>query len=1613
MNRNKIKMNKNLLIVLVFLLFNIGYGQKIWTGATSTAWETDSNWSPVGKPTAGENVLIKNAANQPVINVAGAACAILELSNSTPGSMVVLTVKAGSFSPASITMNSTGDTSNCSLKIGAGTVNVTGDITMTGNALQNNVTFYGESILKIGGMMNGGTLNADGIGTVNYSAAGSRTIGTYVYNNLILSGSGVKTVATSGVVVNGTLTMSGTATASSAPTYGANAALKYSSLSPQTVGPEWLSPFVAAGGVEVSTANPAVSVVTINGNGTEKRFNDGVPLIIDEDALLVITNSELYLGGDFINNRGSLNTDKFVYLTGSVNQSIDSFISTQGISMIKNAGIATFTGNINTKKLTLNGLGTLSLGTGLTHIFTSDWTRTQGTLNAGSSILKILGNVVGNAGTFNAGTGTVEFNGGPQNLGSGSITYNNLILSGSAIKTFGAKTTINETFSIVSGVIADLTANLVHKAKTIQLGFSEGAGGSWGSRNSNAVNKNDSYFVLNNGIVNVGPTIVIDTNNLAAFTTIYGTPSISNNFTISGTDMVQEILVTPPAAFEVSTDGTNFTDTVTFGAAGDIAVTKVYVRLKGTIAVGDYSGNLVLSSTGTANVNIPIATSTVNKALLTITANNNSTVYGSDNPVLTASYVGFVNGDTVANLITAATIATTATKASAAGTYPITVSGATSSNYTFTYAANAVLTITPAPLSITANNNSKVYGSDNPVLTASYVGFVNGDNDTNLATAAKIATKATKASAVGTYPITASGAVSSNYTITYGANAVLTITPADLSIVANNNSKVYGTDNPVLTASYVGFVNGDTVANLTTAPTITTTANKASAVGTYPITASGAVLLNYIITYGPNAILTITPADLSVVANNNSKVYGSDNPVLTASYVGFVNGDTVADLTTAATISTTATIASAVGTYPITASGVVSSNYNIIYGTNTALTVTPAELTITADEARKIHGDKNPTLTVKYSGFVNGDNENGLTFTKPVITTTAVTESAIGEYPITVAGASSSNYNIKFVGNVLNVVASNNAGLSDIDVSKGDLDPTFDTDKKGYTVEVPNDIDTYVINPIPSNPNSTVTMTVDGVIIDPTAPLDLKVGDNVITIVVTAEDGITQETYEVIVTREPSSNAGLIDLAISEGTLSPTFAEGILDYTTTVPNDITSIKVTPVSADPTAIITVNGIVVPSGTASPDQQLKVGENEITTIVTAQDGTIQTYTVIVTREEAPLSNNAGLTDLAISEGTLSPIFDEGTKDYTTTVPNDVKTISVTPVSEDATATITVNGIVVPSGTASPEQELKVGKNEIITVVTAQDGTVQTYIVIVTREEAPLSNDAALTDLAISEGTLSPAFAEGTKDYTTIVPNDITSIKVTPVSEDATATITVNGIVVPSGTASADLPLKVGENVIITTVTAQDGTVNTYTIIVTREEATAPDNAGLSDIVISDGALSPAFNTDTNDYRVDVPNETNSYIVNPIAIDPNATIEIKVDGKIIDPKSPIDLNVGDNVITVVVTAPDGTQDTYVVIVNRADAEPQAIIPSNIITPNGDGKNDYWIIDGLDKYPNNSVKVFDRAARLVYSKNNYNNDWDGSYKGSPVNEDTYYYLIDLGNGSPKIKGFISIIRN
>ncbi len=409
----------------------------------------------------------------------------------------------------------------------------------------------------------------------------------------------------------------------------------------------------------------------------------------------------------------------------------------------------------------------------------------------------------------------------------------------------------------------------------------------------------------------------------------------------------------------------------------------------------------------------------VDQAVLTITASPASMTYGGAVPALSASYSGFVNGDNASSLTSPPTISTTATSASPAGTYPITASGAVDPNYTFTYQPGT-LTVGKANLTVTADNKTMPLGGPLPTLTVSYSGFANGDNASSLTTQPTATTTAIAGSPVGAYPITPGGGSSSNYSFTY-TNGTLTVAQGMLTITANPAGSVYGA--PLvpagsLTVSYSGFVNGDGPGSMTVLPTVTNTAVAGAPAGGYTLTPSGAVNPNYVIQY-VNGIYTISAAPLTITVNNASMTYGGTVPSPGVSYTGFVNGDATSSLTTQPTISTTATSASPAGTYPITATGAVDPNYTFTYQAGT-MTIGKAPLTVTADNKSMPLGGPLPTLTVSYTGFVNGDNASSLT-TQPTATTTATAASPAGTYPISPHGGSSSNYTFTYVNGTLAV----------------------------------------------------------------------------------------------------------------------------------------------------------------------------------------------------------------------------------------------------------------------------------------------------------------------------------------------------------------------------------------------------------------------------------------------------------------------------------------------------------------------------------------------------------------------------------------------------------------
>lgn len=346
----------------------------------------------------------------------------------------------------------------------------------------------------------------------------------------------------------------------------------------------------------------------------------------------------------------------------------------------------------------------------------------------------------------------------------------------------------------------------------------------------------------------------------------------------------------------------------------------------------------------------------------------------------------------------------------------------------------------------------------------------------------------------------------------------------------------------------------------------------------------------------------------------------------------------------------------------------------------------------------------------------------------------------------------------------------------------------------------------------------------------------------------------------------PSSDNRLASLTVSEGVLSPAFTITATQYSVEVSNEIESIQITATLQESSATIQINGVVTASGSPSAAITLAVGSNAILIVGTAENGQSRTVTINVNRSGAEQSNDANLSGLSLSEGSLGPVFSAQNLTYSASVINSTNSITLTPTASDMNASITVNGTSVASGTASNAISLGVGLNTINIVVTAEDTTsIQTYVVDVTRDAA-LSSDADLSNLSLSSGSLSPTFDAATLAYSASVDFATSAITVTATLADSAASVTVDGIITSSGSASHSISLNQGSNSITLVVLAEDGlTTQTYTLTVARQAASN----------FAQQAYLKASNTEANDrfgYKIAI--SGNTLVVGAFIEDSSAT-------------------------------------------------------------------------------------------------------------------------------------------
>lgn len=423
-----------------------------------------------------------------------------------------------------------------------------------------------------------------------------------------------------------------------------------------------------------------------------------------------------------------------------------------------------------------------------------------------------------------------------------------------------------------------------------------------------------------------------------------------------------------------------------------------------TSGAGTYPITITKGTVSNYNVTYVNGTLTINKAPLTIKAEDKAKTYGDTNPDFTCTYSGFVKEETSAVLTTQPTLDTEATAASGVGTYDITVTGAAADNYEITQ-TKGTLTVNKATLTAMAKNTSVKQGEATPALEIEYSGWKNGDDVSALTTAPTASTERTLASEPNDYDITVAGGVDDNYDFTY-VPGTLTVTAADpVTVTAKSYNIKYGDAIPTFEYTTTG-------AALNGTPSITCEATTTSNVGTYPIVITKGTVTNYNDTY-VNGTLIIEQAPLTAKAKDVIVEQGVATPTLEVEYTGFKNNETEDVLTTKPTAATTREVSSDPGTYPITLTGGSATNYAITLEDGTLTVTQPGLITVIVTNTERNYGDENPTF--QYT--VTGGELTG----EPELNCTATKTSVPGEYDITIGMGTITNYNVSLVGGKLTV----------------------------------------------------------------------------------------------------------------------------------------------------------------------------------------------------------------------------------------------------------------------------------------------------------------------------------------------------------------------------------------------------------------------------------------------------------------------------------------------------------------------------------------------------------------------------------------------------------------
>lgn len=397
--------------------------------------------------------------------------------------------------------------------------------------------------------------------------------------------------------------------------------------------------------------------------------------------------------------------------------------------------------------------------------------------------------------------------------------------------------------------------------------------------------------------------------------------------------------------------------------------------------------------------------------------------------------------------------------------------------------------------------------------------------------------------------------------------------------------------------------------------------------------------------------------------------------------------------------------------------------------------------------------------------------------------------------------------------------------LSSLDLSTGVLNPAFSSDTTQYTVTLPYPTDSLTVTPTVAKANAQVK--VNGVTVisaTPSGAINLATGANTITLAVTGQDGITTKVYTVVATRlaapvvtSPTSTSITGTSAVLGGNVvsdsgAPISVRGVVVAPTAVNSNpqIGGPGVTELTASgTTGVFTVNAAGLISDTAYSYAAYAVNSEGVGYSAVGNFVTATLPTVISPTSSSVTGSSAVLGGNVTSNGG-TPISVRGVVFAPASVNNNPRLGGAGVTNRTTTGTtgvFTLNADSLTPGTTYA----------FAAYATSAEGTGYS----INGGFTTLSNNANLTNLVPSAGSLSPGFSGGTTSYSASVSAMTASLTVTPTAAQANASVQVNGATVASGNASAPISLGYGLNTITVTVTAQDGvTIKIYSVAVTRE-------------------------------------------------------------------------------------------------------------------------------------------------------------------------------------------------